>query len=67
MALGADRRVMVALSILVGAVVNLSAIAGRLLDPTEFGPFAGTALQLVGLLVAFGAGFVATNRGLRRH
>ncbi|WP_346281612.1 hypothetical protein [Pseudonocardia sp.] len=35
--------------------------------PAEFGQFAGTALQLLGLVVALDAGVVATTIGLRRR
>lgn len=57
----------VALFITVGAVVNFTGIAGRLGDPGAFGPFAGTALQLIGLLVALVAGVMAAARGLHRR
>lgn len=58
-----------ALFLVVGAVVAAAVpgIADRLGDPGEFGPFAGTALYALGLLVALVAGVVATKRGLRRR
>jgi hypothetical protein len=46
---------------------NFGGSFDRLGDVGAFGPFAGTALFLLGLLVALAAGVVATFHGLRRR
>ncbi len=56
-----------AVFITVGNVVSASGTTGRLGDPHAFGPFAGTALVVLGLAVALVAGVAASRRALRRN
>ncbi len=51
--------------ILVGAVIEGS-FWGRLGDPSAFGPFLGTALQVIGAVAATICGVVAVSRAYRR-
>jgi hypothetical protein len=56
-----------ALFITVGNVVSDSDTTGRLSDPGAVGPFAGTVLLVVGLLIALVAGSAASVRALRHR
>ena len=56
-----------ALFITIGNVVSDSGTAGRLSDPGAFGPFAGTALLVLGLALALVAGLAASRRALRQR
>jgi hypothetical protein len=48
-------------------VVSGSGTTGRLSDPGAFGPFAGTALLMLGLALALVAGLAASRLALRRR
>jgi hypothetical protein len=51
--------------IIVGALIEGS-FWGRLGDPADFGPFLGTALQMLGVVVATIAGAVAVAEAYRK-